>query len=1083
MRSEYKREGRKVWDINELIGIVKGINFDGIINEKEVMRLQAWVDKHRNLVYEQQYAELISIVDAALEDQIIDNEERDTLLKYCEKVLSNTFDETAKIYELNGIIEGIICDGEINEKEIYRLSEWMKENRNIIQDHKPTESLCKMIDSILADGIVTEKEREQLLEMLSARIAGSQFETKLEYLKKQVKEKKNIGIDLIDILDNENAIEEIHRRAEVQLKKAYASYTGVFLEDQEIVFISLVLIAMLHYDGNYYAYVRTTYSDLFKQCVSEQRIEGLIRTILNRFRSREDRDSKARIINVALSNAIVPRHFLRSFFEFIFDIYKLNFEYDLSDDLSGDFRFVYEGLRNNMLSDTDEVKVNVTRKTYKLIKTTKELIANEKNIDAVIKLSIIIVKLIDKKIWDKETVIFNPYLRRGYEEWVETLREEKGNIQKRTTSGFHSRWEPKFILQQNEVFLVPPVHRIKAKYNYCDIKVVVKHDNKVIYINTRPDIREIIGGYQVIVDQIKLNKPIGKIVYQLWAENEIIYNSGEKLYKPFIVFDEQGNEIRNNTDYSGTAIFCISSEDFNFKPYFTTENYSLISQNVKMGETCIIGEKVFSFSSMTKSGVIGEKWDNYGINEIEQDVYLEVFKNVKYFVFEVKSEINKIVIFIDGKIQKFDDKKCNITESKGAKKYIIALEDIKDGIHKIEVFAWDAGVKNKILGPYRFAVDKDLEHELLKLNDDTYFVSVHSGLLESPVMREIQIKEYDENSISFEYQGRMYGYQIPFDFEAYRVSGQAWMPLKEDIWVGDIRQDSILDIFGTEIDELQVYGNNGECITETLKLKSRGVYKQVPVGFLVSYKMTYDYVVLVFLKDGQKQKGIFCYNRCILNGEKTEIKYNPLLHSLDIFTTYYGKGNVYVSITDRYGKEVYRSQFLAKGKSENIYNLMSFENYTVSFYEKEKGLSLRKDHLLKSYNTIFYAREDFVGRSFKIVEVQFDQVVKGDFLRKSYYFNKVYVRFLKQVDGSIDLFKGEIYVQTRNGIFRLYNINPVDIEICSDVIDGTMELSITKERDGLLLDFEHHGIMNTTSSDKAIDIFSYTIDMDGGKAL
>ena len=56
-------------------------------------------------------------------------------------------------------------------------------------------------------------------------------------------------IDLIDLLDNEAAIGEIHSRAEEQLRKALVSYSGTYLADSEIVFISLVLIAMLYYDG------------------------------------------------------------------------------------------------------------------------------------------------------------------------------------------------------------------------------------------------------------------------------------------------------------------------------------------------------------------------------------------------------------------------------------------------------------------------------------------------------------------------------------------------------------------------------------------------------------------------------------------------------------------------------------------------------------------------------------------------------------------------------------------------------------------------------------------------------------------
>ena len=49
-------------NINELIGIIKGINFDGVINNKEVVRLQSWVDKNRNLAYDKRQMELIKMV-------------------------------------------------------------------------------------------------------------------------------------------------------------------------------------------------------------------------------------------------------------------------------------------------------------------------------------------------------------------------------------------------------------------------------------------------------------------------------------------------------------------------------------------------------------------------------------------------------------------------------------------------------------------------------------------------------------------------------------------------------------------------------------------------------------------------------------------------------------------------------------------------------------------------------------------------------------------------------------------------------------------------------------------------------------
>lgn len=68
-----------------------------------------------------------------------------------------------------------------------------------------------------------------------------------------------------------------------------------------------------------------------------------------------------------------------------------------------------------MLSEGDSIQDNVTKKTYKLISTTKHLIADNNSIDSIIKLSIIVVNLIDKRIWNKPINVVNPYLKCGYE--------------------------------------------------------------------------------------------------------------------------------------------------------------------------------------------------------------------------------------------------------------------------------------------------------------------------------------------------------------------------------------------------------------------------------------------------------------------------------------------------------------------------------------------------------------------------------------------------------------------------------------------------------------------------------------------
>lgn len=88
-------------NINELIGIIKGIDFDGVINNKEVLRLQSWVDKNRNLAYDKKQIELIKMVDAVLEDHVIDDSEKEMMITACEEYLKASEDNTSRIYELH----------------------------------------------------------------------------------------------------------------------------------------------------------------------------------------------------------------------------------------------------------------------------------------------------------------------------------------------------------------------------------------------------------------------------------------------------------------------------------------------------------------------------------------------------------------------------------------------------------------------------------------------------------------------------------------------------------------------------------------------------------------------------------------------------------------------------------------------------------------------------------------------------------------------------------------------------------------------------------------------------------------------
>lgn len=1063
-------------NINELIGIINGISDDGIIDEKETDLLRSWVAQNRNLVYASEQAALIARVEAALEDGIIDDDERTELLNQANAFVLIADTDLRCLYELLHFFDDILCNEWLDKRQHDRLAECVNDNRDILRSQKEGTKLVYLLDKVLENSIVSEEDFAEIRLLLSECIELGKFEAKLAQLARLVREKKNIGIELIEILDNTDAIAEINRRAEDWLKKGLQSYSGTVLH-KDLVYVSLVLIAMLKYDGNYYNYVRETYTNLYNGYYSEQKIEGTIRSIIKGcIKPGDDISYGSRVINIALSDSIVPVHYLPAFFEFIYDIYKLNFDYDLPENLYDEFSFIYDGLKSLMTSDDDVVTISVTKKSYKLIRSTKRLITNDQ-LDSIIKLSIIVSKLIDKKVWDKENPIFNPYLKEGYLGWLKTLREDVRSGRKEHSIGeLRSKWEPEFVLSDRSVYIVPPIHKVKALYNPYDIHAIVTCNGKVVAEERTPYVSEIIGGYKVKVNRIRLNAPLNRVRYQLMAGSECIYDSKDKLFRECIAFTPEGTEISNNTDYSGGVVLCHRQGALDCSAFFTSAEYCLSMHKVRVGNSILVGNTLLNFSAFTKPGVFGTTYQNAYIKKRDTDELIDLYKEIQCLYFESNSKTANFEISINEKPYRLTEFGFDRTETERGNKYVVNLNLMKSAVYSIRVWQLESGRKQQIF-ERTIAVDSSLTWDAVMMSDTVYLVSLESDLARGSVYEEMDITEFGEDFISFTIDDDVYYFILPFSFDVFRISNGKWMPYSNSIWIGDVNSESYIELIGTTITTTEIRGNNGACIDAEIPVKRLGNIERIPIGFLLTHKAEFDYVVLAFAQMDKPTKAIFCYNKCIFDESGTEISFSAQDGELTVTPKYFGKGNIYYTIQSQSGELVYKSGFVKFGESDSTYNIHSFEHYRIQFYEKEKGLSLKKENPLAVYDRVFYSIDEFVGRSFKIDEVYFDQSIQGELVRKSWRFNRVYLFFTRKVDEG--LFEGELYTRTKQGSYMLNRINPVEIEICGDIIDEKLEISITKDGDGLLLDFEHSGIKNTLDDLKATDIFSYIIDANG----
>lgn len=77
---------------------------------------------------------------------------------------------------LNGIIAGLIADGELNDLEAQYLRTWLSENPEVANSW-PGSAVVRHLNEVLSDGVITCEERDHLLGTLKAILGGSFVET------------------------------------------------------------------------------------------------------------------------------------------------------------------------------------------------------------------------------------------------------------------------------------------------------------------------------------------------------------------------------------------------------------------------------------------------------------------------------------------------------------------------------------------------------------------------------------------------------------------------------------------------------------------------------------------------------------------------------------------------------------------------------------------------------------------------------------------------------------------------------------------------------------------------------------------
>lgn len=1057
--------------INKLYGIIFGINADEIINEQEITYLKEWLNNNRNYKHSEIFNEIYTQVDDILKNNVITNEEKEKLLDLCKYIKKNYYSSKNAFTDLLGIIEGISCDKKINTDELKSLKSWL-DNNQFLNNNLIFKKVNSIVEKILEDQIISNEEEKEILNLFDTIIITKKEAIYINYLRILIDKKKNIGNFLVSLYDNKQLINKIHLYAKTELLKALNKSYPIHLLNTELIFLSVCFIALDNYDGNFYDYISNEYYELYEK-FTRQRVDGLIRSIISMYY----RDENAtRQINYVLENTIVPKKFLANYYDFVFDIYKVNFQFMINQDsLDEDLEFVFNGLKEVFNDDKDEVNIAVTNKTYKLIKSTKDLIYNSDSVSSLVEFTKHIINSIDSYYWSNDENFSSSYFKEGFDSWIEKnnneiLTDQKNN-NKVDKEKLKSRWQPNFILQNNEIYLHVPEHKIKNDYDFNDIKILIYDNGKVIKEITNFKTFEIIGGYRLEVPNILIENPLSKIEYKIIANKDVIYDSKEILNNKFIIFNDKGNSIAPNKYYEGNIFVAYKNNiDGNIEKFYSSKKYNLGSAYVNKDTILLIEDEYVTFTSEIKSGIIGDTYEDTFIKIDNQ--YMIIYKNVYQIIFETTTDINEIGIKINSKRYRINELNFINKEENGKNILFINYPINVSGKYEIEFFNVTTG---KILkeGKYKFYLDTKLDFDVNKMGKNNYSIRLTSSLLEEEnVEYLLNLNNYNDFKISLSNDEQLI---LPLNIPIYKLDNGQWKSIEDYIWIDDININSIIYIRGIKLNEIIIASSNN--VTELIRLKA---YKddlgyKIPIGTLRSYIGTTDKIILV-LSENQNlaQNYIECYMKCKFDDITSYFTYNPETKELNVKISLFGSGRFKFELDSKNGNTLLAKEFDSNHTKFKIKNLKDERTYFLRVYKLATGFSLEGDELLLEKQVKYYSYEGLLNKNLKVKSVNFDffDSYQKDLIRKKFYLHRTYFEVLKYLGNKkyiANVYRWDGYKN------YLENINPVEIEITSEIEDNNLEIAAIKDGDGLLIDFDNKSILDSMEDRNAPDIYSCNV--------
>ncbi len=819
---------------------------------------------------------------------------------------------------------------------------------------------------------------------------------KIMHLLKKIRMKQPIGIELLK-MDDVNSKRNIHKYADMEIINNLDSY--YFYGNKYMILLSLAIIAYDFYDGNFWRYIEETYVKSFR--INKHKAQNTIYSVLNDYNLYFN---NTRPIDTAIMISIVPAHYLKNYAEFMYDIFKHNFDYYLpnKDVVYSELQHVFKYLSTVLNDHTNELDINIqnNKKTYKLIQATKTIIKNYNCHDSLIKYSMVILDSIERcynqnstnSFLDNEVASLNMYRRFP-------INEKELIYKPKERSG-----KPYFYLDGDKLYLKFPQFRFD--YNMDSPRVRVILDNHVIY-DERIVLINIIGGMRTKSFSINVKNEFKQMEILIY-NNDKSFDFFDYIFEPMF-FDSNFNYINNIDRYRNNEIYLLDNEIIeNQKKYlYNVAGFRLYQIETIEKNNCIMTSKGFVYIGYDsiKQGIIGQRIKNLTISR-NSKIY-ETYFNVDYIKWECQINKRDFTIFINGKREKLEEKLVVKKSSNGYVYEIFAAElqvFSKSNFYVFEVLNNDKRIfKLNFFIIKNFEIVKtDTEYDF-KLKSDLNFINGTINLFnDTPVTINIRDAQFDAYVVIDKV---IYNYDIK------------WNEITENtehLWIKDIKTLKIKGFTSNEI-VVNIYNENGEFIGNLNVMKDEFNVYEIRKEYLLNYS-SHQYIELevnnIYLR--------IYFTPTILN-KNTMIKLYPHTGEVEIIPNIVGSAQFTLDIFDSNNNKIYSDKL-------HPYNIIkdfeSFSYYTFKIHDNTMFFNNSADFFIKYF---IYKFEDFVDNKFDIIQIKKEQYVNYDSDPILSYINSKYK--IRIIEYNLNRFKGYIYYETKSNKRIGFDFNPVTLTL------------------------------------------------------